>query len=226
MRRGIGGAALRRRQPIADEKKEPGFRYGLAVERQRCQIAGFARPSGIAKAAGREMGSRLLAGRLSAEGDAQPAPVRVRRLRKNGDPCVLRHERRERHPAEPRLVRLQDRRTAGEHCGGHKERSGERPGDDSSPAPPRREAPLLGAIAADFHFAPPPTVVLAAIIEQPAAGVAAAFSDAVKIAFSEEPDRGKRDWTQRGLDRGGAHAPRPAARHNPGASSALATNRA
>ena len=84
----------------------------------------------------------------------------------------------------------------------------------SSLASPRREAPLLGAIAADLHFAPPPAVVLAAIIEQPAAGVAAAFSDAVKIAFGEQPDRRERDRTQRRLDRRSAHAPLPAARRN------------
>ena len=64
--------------------------------------------------------SRLFAGRLRGEGDAQAAPVRVGLLRQNGDPRLLRHERRQRHAAEPRLVGLQRRRAAGEHCRGHK----------------------------------------------------------------------------------------------------------
>ena len=157
---------------------------------------------------------RLLAERLSGEDDIQAAPVRVRRLRENGDPRVLRHERGQGHAAEPRLVGLQDRRTAGERCGGDEDDQENAASGASSLAPPRREAPLLGAIAADLHFAPPPAVVLAAIIEQPAASVAAAFPDAVKIAFREQPDRRERDRTQRRLDRRSAHAPRPAARQD------------
>ena len=139
---------------------------------------------------------RLFASRLSGEGDVQTAPVRVGRLRQNGDPRLWRHERRQGHAAKPRLVRLQDRRAAGERCGGHENDQENGQAAASSLAPPRREAPLLGAIAADLHFAPPPAVVLAAIIEQPAAGVAAAFSDAVKIAFCEQPDRRERDRTR------------------------------
>ena len=159
---------------------------------------------------------RLLAQRLSGEGDAQAAPVRVRRLRQNGDPRLLRHERRQGHAAKPRLVCLQGRRAAGERRGGHENDQANGQATRSSLAPPRREAPLLGAIAADFHFAPPPPVVLAAIIEQPAAGVTAAFSDAVKIAFGEQPDRRERDRTERRLDRRSAHAPEPAARRSAG----------
>jgi hypothetical protein len=86
----------------------------------------------------------------------------------------------------------------------------------SSLAPPRREASLLGAIAADFHFAPPSPIVLAAIIEQPAARVTPAFSDAVKIAFGKQADRRERNRTQRRLDRRSAHTPRPAARQGVG----------
>ena len=62
----------------------------------------------------------LFASRLSGEDDIQTAPIRVGRLRENCDPRLLRHERRQGHAAKPRLVRLQDRRTAGERSGGHK----------------------------------------------------------------------------------------------------------
>ncbi len=65
------------------------------------------------------MGLRLLAGRLGAKGDVQPTAIRVRRLRQNGDPCLLRHQDGQGHAAKPRLVGLQDGRTAAEHCGPH-----------------------------------------------------------------------------------------------------------
>ena len=117
-RRRIGCAAFRRRQPIADEKVERGFRDGPAVERQRREIARLARPSRLAKAAGGDMIPRFGAGRLGAERDAQAAPVSVRSLRQNGDPRVRRHERRQRHAAKSGLVRLQRRRAAGENDSG------------------------------------------------------------------------------------------------------------
>ena len=60
--------------------------------------------------------AEALAGRPRGEGDAQAAPVGVGLLSENGDPRVLRHERRQRHAAEPRLVGLERRRAAGERA--------------------------------------------------------------------------------------------------------------
>src|ERR1700690_1593385 len=60
----------------------------------------------------------LFARRLSGKDDVQTASIRVGRLAENGDPRVLRNQCGERHAAKPRLVSLQDRRTAGERCAG------------------------------------------------------------------------------------------------------------
>src|SRR5208282_5891764 len=79
---------------------------------------------------------------------------------------------------------------------------------------PRREAPLFRAIAADLHFAPTTAVVLAPVIEQPTASVAAAFPNAMKISHSEQRHRRERDRTKGRFDRRGADAPTPPARCN------------
>ena len=155
--------------------------------------------------------ARVFAGRLGGEGDLQAAPVRVGLLREDADPRLLRHQRRQRHAAEPRLVRLQRGRAAGEgRSGGGKD--GEY-GQAAAQSPRLRacKAPLLGAIAADLHFAPAAAVVLAAIIEQPAASMSAAFPDAMKIAFGEERHRRERDRAERRFDRRRRDAPTPAA---------------
>ena len=66
----IGRPSLWRRQPIADERKEPGLRKGPAVDRQRHEIARLVRPPRLAKAAGGEMIARLFTGRVRGKGDA------------------------------------------------------------------------------------------------------------------------------------------------------------
>ena len=61
---------------------------------------------------------RRRAGRLGGEGDLKAPLVRVWRLGENGDPGPVGHERRQRHAAKPRLVRLQRRRATGQSRGG------------------------------------------------------------------------------------------------------------
>ena len=100
---------------------------------------------------------------------------RARRGMSAGKPCGKAAPGPSPGPANNRRV---SRRPGGESG------KGERPATPSPP-PAERAAPARPG-AADLHFAPPPAVVLAAIIEQPAAGVTLAFPDPVKIAFGEQ----------------------------------------
>ena len=110
----VGGAALGRRQPVANEKIKSGPGQRLAVERQRDEIAQLARPPRLAEPAGRRVRLRVLAGRLGEEGDGKAPAIRVRPLRLDGDPRVFRHQGGQSHAAQPGLICLQRRRTAGE----------------------------------------------------------------------------------------------------------------
>ena len=129
-RGGVRRARLGRREPETVEKIAVGFAERRAVDLDADEVGRARRPPRRAKPAGREMRDIAAAGRPCVVGDFDPAAVPAFALRVDCQPGVRGFQRGQRHPAEPRLISLQERRAAGDGDRQAGDRDGASPGRD------------------------------------------------------------------------------------------------